>query len=187
MKEEIYSWIRNLAVFYILLTTVLHLVPDKKYERYVRVFMGLLLIFMLCTPVFAFLGKGEELLGDFQLYYEEETAVMKEKELSNLQEIYLKKGWQWEIEEKIGNSLKEKGIYPGEVEVDIEGEDVKAVLYMEEMPDEEEKGRIERGMEGCGFGEGTFEIRTFEYRPAAVGGSASSGASSGSSSPSGLS
>ena len=31
MKEEIYSWIKNLAVFYILLTTVVHLVPDKKY------------------------------------------------------------------------------------------------------------------------------------------------------------
>ena len=109
MKAEIYSWIKNLAVFYILLTTVVHLVPDKKYERYVRLFMGLLLIFMLITPVFALLGKGEKLLADFQLYYEEETAVMKEKELSNLQEIYLKKGWQWEIEEKIRDSLKEKG------------------------------------------------------------------------------
>ena len=187
MKEEIYSWIKNLAVFYILLTTVVHLVPDKKYERYVRLFMGLLLIFMLITPVFALLGKGGKLLADFQLYYEEETAVMKEKEFSNLQEIYLKKGWQWEIEEKIRDSLKEKGIYPGEVEVDIEGEDVGAVLYMREMPDEEEKGRIESGMEVCGFGKGTFEVRTFEHEPAAVGGSAPSGASAGSGSPSGIS
>ena len=187
MKEEIYSWIKNLAVFYILLTTVVHLVPDKKYERYVRLFMGLLLVFMLITPVFVLLGKGEKLLADFRLYYEEEPAVMKEKELSNLQEIYLKKGWQWEIEEKIRGSLKEKGIYPGEVEVDIEGEDVGAVLYMREMPDEEEKGRIESGMEVCGFKKGTFEVRTFEHEPTAVGGSAPSGASAGSGSPSGIS
>lgn len=187
MKAEIYSWIKNLAVFYILLTTVVHLVPDKKYERYVRLFMGLLLIFMLITPVFALLGKGEELLSNFRLYYEEETAVMKGKELSNLQEIYLKKGWQWEIEEKIRSSLKEKGIYPGEVEVDIEGEEARAVLYMENLPGEEEKGRIESGMEVCGFGQGTFEIRTFEHRPAAVGGSASSGTSAGGGSSSGIS
>lgn len=39
-------------------TAVLQLVPDRKYERYVRSFMGLLLIYMLCTPVFAVFGKA---------------------------------------------------------------------------------------------------------------------------------
>ena len=73
------------------------------------------------------------------------------------------------------------------MEVDIEGEDVGAVLYMREMPDEEEKGRIESGMEVCGFKKGTFEVRTFEHEPTAVGGSAPSGASAGSGSPSGIS
>lgn len=52
MKEAIYDWMKCLAVFYILLSTILHLVPTGQYERYVRFFMGLLLIFMLCTPVF---------------------------------------------------------------------------------------------------------------------------------------
>ena len=47
MKKELYLWIRNLAVFYIFFTAVLNLVPDKKYEKYVRFFMGLLLIFMM--------------------------------------------------------------------------------------------------------------------------------------------
>ena len=42
MKKELYLWIRNLAVFYIFFTAVLNLVPDKKYEKYVRFFMGLL-------------------------------------------------------------------------------------------------------------------------------------------------
>lgn len=44
MKEELYLWIRNLAVFYIFFTAVLNLIPDQKYEKYVRFFMGLLLI-----------------------------------------------------------------------------------------------------------------------------------------------
>ena len=49
MKEELYLWIRNLAVFYIFFTAVLNLIPDQKYEKYVRFFMGLLLIFMMST------------------------------------------------------------------------------------------------------------------------------------------
>lgn len=52
MKEELYLWIRNLAVFYIFFTAVLNLIPDQKYEKYVRFFMGLLLIFMMSTPIF---------------------------------------------------------------------------------------------------------------------------------------
>ena len=61
MKEELYLWIRNLAVFYIFFTAALNLIPDQKYEKYVRFFMGLLLIFMMSTPIFSILGKGSEL------------------------------------------------------------------------------------------------------------------------------
>ena len=32
MKEELYLWIRNLAVFYIFFTAVLNLIPDQKYD-----------------------------------------------------------------------------------------------------------------------------------------------------------
>ena len=49
MKEELYLWIRNLAVFYIFFTAVLNLIPDQKYEKYVRFFLLLQLIFFLCS------------------------------------------------------------------------------------------------------------------------------------------
>ena len=44
MREDIYQWMKSLAVFYLFFTAVLQLVPDRKYERYVRSFMGLLLL-----------------------------------------------------------------------------------------------------------------------------------------------
>ena len=69
MKEELYQWIWNLAVFYILFTAILHLAPDGKYEKYVRFFMGLLLIYMLCTPVFAVFGASQKNPGIFAEYW----------------------------------------------------------------------------------------------------------------------
>ena len=78
MKEELYLWIRNLAVFYIFFTAVLNLIPDRQYEKYVRFFMGLLLIFMMSTPMFSILGKGPELTESFLNNFSEEN---KEKEL----------------------------------------------------------------------------------------------------------
>ena len=52
MKEELYLWIRNLAVFYIFFTAVLNLIPDQKYEKYVRFFMGLLPLFSRVSRIF---------------------------------------------------------------------------------------------------------------------------------------
>ena len=74
MKESFYQWVKTLAVFYILFSAVLHLIPDPKYERYIRSFMGLLLIYILCTPVFAAFGRESELAGIFSGRYTQEMT-----------------------------------------------------------------------------------------------------------------
>ena len=66
MRQEIYQWMKNLAFFHVLTTAILHILPDKRYEQYVRLFMGLLLILLICTPVFAVVGKSQELPGKLQ-------------------------------------------------------------------------------------------------------------------------
>lgn len=160
MKEEIYQWMKNLAVFYILFTAFLHLVPDKKYERYVRLFMGFLLIAMMCTPVFALLGKGEELFADFTLHYDRETQLMEQEEAERMQILYLKKGYQAQIQENIRNALENTGINLVDAAVHIEGDRVSAVLTVREKPDEEQKRRVADALwESCGIGEGDYTFR----------------------------
>ena len=85
MKEEIYRWVKTIAFFYIVFSAVLHLVPDVKYERYIRSFMGILLIYILSTPVFNLFGNGEKLLQEFRLNYQEELTALEEKNTENLQ------------------------------------------------------------------------------------------------------
>ena len=110
MKKELYLWIRNLAVFYIFFTAVLNLVPDKKYEKYVRFFMGLLLIFMMSTPIFSILGKGQELTVSFLENFSRENKEKELQEFQNLQKIYLEKGYEMELEQKIRESLEKRSI-----------------------------------------------------------------------------
>ena len=38
--EGIYDWIRNLISFLLLMTLITNLLPDKKYEKYLRLFTG---------------------------------------------------------------------------------------------------------------------------------------------------
>ncbi len=66
--EAIYGWVKNIVVFYILMTAVLHLLPKSSYQKYVRFFGGLLLVVMLLTPLLEFLFKEDYLFN--QISYE---------------------------------------------------------------------------------------------------------------------
>ena len=119
MKEELYLWIRNLAVFYIFFTAVLNLIPDQKYEKYVRFFMGLLLIFIMSTPIFSILGKGSELTESFLDNFSEEN---REKELRE--------------------TLEKRGIEVYKVKVNIEGEETQANLVLKTEISQEERKEL---------------------------------------------
>ena len=106
MKEEIYRWVKTIAFFYIVFSAVLHLVPDVKYERYIRSFMGILLIYILSTPVFNLFGNGEKLL----------------------QALYLQENYSRELQKEISKKCKENGIETEDIVVHINGDQITAVI-----------------------------------------------------------
>ena len=108
MKEAIYSWIKCLAIFYILLTMLIHLVPTGKYQRYVRFFMGLLLMVMLITPMLSILEKAKTLPESFSSLYQQEEKKRLTLDLENLQKSLLEKGVEEQLEKNIPESLKRR-------------------------------------------------------------------------------
>ena len=44
--EGLYEWIRNITYYLIFMTVVTNLLPDKKYEKYFRLFAGMVLILL---------------------------------------------------------------------------------------------------------------------------------------------
>lgn len=90
MQEQLYQWMKNLVFFYVIFQAILQLLPEKKYEKYVRFYMGLLLILLMISPVFLLVGKSEELWEDFGEFYKKEEWNRLWQEAENLQEYYLK-------------------------------------------------------------------------------------------------
>lgn len=181
MRAEFYQWIQNLAVFYILLSSFLNLVPNGKYEKYIRFFMGLLLIFMMCSPVAAIFGKAENMEEAFRLSFGRENLQRERKEFENMEKLYLEKGYEAEIRRKILDCFRKNGIEAAEADVHIEGEKLQAVIYVEEMPSGEEKRRISDGIsEACGLGERDYEIKTAEHGTEGVGSGSATGTFAGS-------
>ena len=59
--QEILNMARYVAVFYLLEQMVLNLLPGRTYERYVRFYLGLLLVLLLLRPVFGILRLTEQM------------------------------------------------------------------------------------------------------------------------------
>ena len=146
MKAEIYQWVKTLAVFYIVFSAVLHLVPDTKYERYIRSFMGLLLIYILIAPVFSLLGNGEKMIEDFRLNYQEELTSLETANAENLQALYLQENYSRELEKEISEKCRADGIKAEDVVVHINGEQVTAVISTAENITQEQERRIRDGL-----------------------------------------
>ena len=171
---------REFAVFYIFFTAVLNLVPDKKYEKYVRFFMGLLLIFMVSTPISIFLGKGSELTESFLDNFSEENREKELREFQNIQKVYLEKGYELELEQKIRETLEKRGIEVYKVKVNIEGEDAQAeILLKKKISQEEKRGIADELVEEWGINENRIHIQTAKDESGKVGDSLTSWDTSG--------
>jgi len=72
--HEILNMVRYVAVFYLLEQMVLNLLPGERYERYVRFYLGLLLVLLLLQPVFHILRLTEQVDAE-ALIYELEQEV----------------------------------------------------------------------------------------------------------------
>ena len=179
MKEEITGLVRNLAVFYIIFTSVIQLVPDKKYERYVRNFMALLLIYMVCIAVFSIMGKTAQITETFSEEYQKETARLDQQQGQELQLFYLNREYEKEIQKKILEILKNTGIKQAEVTVHIEGENLSVVICLQKNITEEQERRLEDALwQELEIGKEKYQIITGGNGKTAMDTAAASGTSS---------
>ena len=59
--REILDLVRYVAVFYLLEQIVFNLLPGKIYEKYVRFYLGLLLVLLLLQPMFRIFRLTEQM------------------------------------------------------------------------------------------------------------------------------
>lgn len=73
MAEGIYSWMQNLACFFILASAVMHFLPENSYKKYVQFYMGLLVILVILSPVFHLTDLEDKFQGLVQEFQDTQT------------------------------------------------------------------------------------------------------------------
>ena len=51
MLESIYTWIENIAFYMVVMVAAMQIIPGENYKKYVRFFVGLILIMMTIGPI----------------------------------------------------------------------------------------------------------------------------------------
>ena len=75
--QAILDMVRMIAVFYSLEQMVLQLIPGERYERYVRFYLGLLMVLLLLQPVFQIFRLSEQL---------DQKVFLQEREMEEMPE-----------------------------------------------------------------------------------------------------
>lgn len=116
--DFLYGWVKNLAVFMILISMIRNLLPKNNYEKYVRLFTGMLAVLLVLEPLIKMLGMQDSIDDLFSLdIYSQEMDAMKENFLqagSGFEDSLIS-SYEEQIRKQILLLLKEEGIEAAQI------------------------------------------------------------------------
>lgn len=101
------EWLKSMVGFVLIASVTMQMLPNQKYEQYVRLFTGFLLIILVLRPILK--------MGSVDVYLEKKMAEFV-KEQEEIEEKAAKKGM--EFYENVTNTVEIPEITRVEVSVD---------------------------------------------------------------------
>lgn len=154
--EGFYGWIRNIVCYIIFITMITNLLPAGKYEKYLRLFSGCILILLVLQPLTGSLRLEEQITALFHAFSFENdagelTAALGEME-SRRMEVLIRQ-YEETAAEDITRMAAMEGMETEAVSVEIVGDaespdfgKIKKVSVLLKEPREKETG--ESGADG---------------------------------------
>lgn len=133
MKEFLYGWIRDVAFYTLLMNVVLHVLPEESQRKYLRFFMGIVLMIVVLSPVLSAMGLNRVL---------DDTYV----EMTSDQELRDFKRRQEEAEKALEQKMEEletESESESESEIEMEEEELGIPEIKVEMGEPEEAEKAE--------------------------------------------
>lgn len=77
------QWIQKMISYLLVMSAVLHVIPGKDYEKYIRFFCGVVLILLVLSPAAAWKGMKLEQI------YQSESYLEYKRQIEQLPEVLL--------------------------------------------------------------------------------------------------
>lgn len=89
--DQLYEWIRNITYYLIFITVAENLLPNKKYEKYIKFFAGMVLILLVLKPVTGGLRLDDRLAYSFEAISLKKEAGELSGKVSKMEETRLER------------------------------------------------------------------------------------------------
>lgn len=77
--EYLAQWLKSIVVYFLLVTVVMQILPNETWQKYLKVFIGMILMILILQPVTRFFNLDENLAVSF----EKAVSALSEEELKN--------------------------------------------------------------------------------------------------------
>jgi len=147
--DGILQWVKNIAFFLILSGLVYQILPDSRFKKYVRFFMGLVLTLMVLSPLLNLWNLENVLVQAVETFSLDRSRLELQAELENgvgEQGAGIQREYQGMIQEKVTGIVAKKGYFvqdfSAELNLDPESEDVGKILMMEVILSPEDQDTV---------------------------------------------
>jgi|GEM_PF-1196093 len=147
--DGILQWVKSIAFFLILSGLVYQMLPDSRFKKYVRFFMGLVLTLMVLSPLLNLWNLENVLVQAAETFSLDRSRLELQAELENgvgEQAAGIQREYQGMILEKVTGIVAEKGYFvqdfSAKLNLDPESEDVGKILMMEVILSPEDQDTV---------------------------------------------
>lgn len=180
---KLYQWVGSILCYLILVSAVRAVLPSGKYEKYIRLFTGMILILLVVQPITGGLELEDRLAYYFEaISFQRESEDLK-REILGIEEQRLErvvKEYEGAVEKDVKGMAEDMGFFVEKVEVSIENEQEKenygevSHVFMVVRGETDEAGGQDKEAEGEVEWE-KIQIGTIEIEPVEAGGKMSEG------------
>lgn len=121
----LYSWVGNIAFYLIFITVVINLLPNKKYEKYLKLFSGMVFILLVLKPVTGGLRLEDKIAYYFEsITFRNDSEDLK-KELTGMEQQRLDQmisQYEDAVAKDIEAMAADMDFYPVATDVNIESD-----------------------------------------------------------------
>ena len=76
MLGFVYEWIENISIYLVIIAAIMHMIPGEDYKKYIKFFVGMILILMLSKPILMIWGLSEFPILEYEKQLQEIKEVM---------------------------------------------------------------------------------------------------------------
>lgn len=121
--EFVLQWVKNIAVYLVLISVVLNILPGSSYKKYVRLFTGFLLAILVAKPLLQLFNLDTVVKNYYEYYGELSGADTDSFAVSKVQEEQKQAviaAYEAQVEQDVSQLAKEKGWVVKQLQISLE-------------------------------------------------------------------